>query len=99
LVHEITFLQEAELEFLDTTSYYDENRPGLGRRFKDEVGRSLLWVAARPDICWLRPGGYRRLNLRVYIPYITRETTLWVLAVAHTGRTPEYWINRKKDIA
>lgn len=97
----ITFLQEAELEFLDATSYYEEERPGLGRRFKDEVDRSLLWIAARPEVCGLRPNGYRRMNLRIfpyYIPYITREATLWVLAVAHTGRQPEYWILRKKDI-
>lgn len=98
----ITFLREAELEFLDAIGYYEEERPGLGRRFKNEVDRSLLWVAARPEICSLRPGGYRRINLRIfpyYIPYITREANLWVLAVAHARRKPEYWIHRKKDIA
>lgn len=97
----ITFLQEAEFEFLDAVSYYEGERPGLGQRFKNEVDRSLLWVAARPEICKLRPGGYRRMNLRIfpyYIPFIVREATLWVLAVAHGHRKPEYWIRRRKRV-
>ncbi len=76
----ITFLQEAELEFLDAISYYETEQPGLGQRFKDEVDRTVLWVAERPEVCRLRPGGYRRINLRVfpyYIPYVIRETKLW----------------------
>ena len=33
-----------------------------------------------------------------YIPYIVRGSTLWLLAVAHGSRQPEYWIERKKKI-
>jgi plasmid stabilization system protein ParE len=96
----ITFLPEAQSEFLDAISHYEEARPGLGQRFKDEVDRTLLWLAEHPEHCRLRPGGYRRMNVRVfpyYIPYIVRQTTLWVLAVAHGSRKPEYWSQRKRD--
>ena|SRR2546425_3247962 len=98
----ITFLREAQLEFLDYISYYEGEQPGLGRRFKNEVDRTLLWVAERPQVCRLRRDGYRRINLRVfpyYIPYIVRGPNLWVLAVAHTRRKPAYWIERKKDVS
>ena|SRR6266478_2347132 len=97
----IRFLDEAKLEFLDVISYYETEQPGLGRQFKEEVDRSLLWVVERPQICTLRAGGYRRLNLRVfpyYIPYTVRRSTLWVLAIAHGQRKPEYWIKRKPDV-
>ena len=97
----IVFLWEAQFEFLDAISYYEREQPGLGQRFKDEVDRSVLWIAERPRVCRLRRGGYRRLNLRIfpyYVPYIIREPKLWVLAVAHTRRKPEYWIERKKDV-
>lgn len=97
----ITFLQEAKLEFLDAISYYESEQPGLGQRFKDELDRSLLWLAQRPGVCRLRAGGYRRMNLRIfpyYIPYVVRETTLWVLAIAHHSHRPEYWIKRRTDI-
>ena len=97
----ITFLQEAKLEFLDAISYYESEQPGLGQRFKDELDRSLLWLAEHAEVCRLRSGGYRRINLRIfpyYIPYVVRETTLWVLAIAHHRRRPEYWIKRRPDI-
>jgi len=41
------------------------------------------------------------VNLRVfpyYVSYITRGDRLWVLAVAHGARRPEYWIERKKQV-
>ena len=94
----IAFLQEARSEFLDALSYYEAAKPGLGERFKDEVDRTVLWLADHPELCRLRAGGYRRMNLRIfpyYIPYITRGTILWILAVAHGSRKPEYWISRK----
>ena len=97
----LTFLREAELEFLATISHYEIEQPGLGRRFKEEVDRSLRWIAMSPEVCWERPGGYRRLNLRIfpyYVPYLLRGSTLWVLAVAHVHRAPEYWIQRKKKL-
>ena len=95
----ITFLQEAESEFLAAISCYEAEQPGLGQRFEEEVNRTVLWLADHPELCRLRPGGYRRMNLRIfpyYIPYVTRETNLWILAVAHGARNPEYWISRKR---
>jgi plasmid stabilization system protein ParE len=97
----IRFLEEAKLEFLDAISYYESEQPGLGQGFKNELDRTMLWLAERPQVCRLRSGGYRRMNLRIfpyYIPYIVRGTTLWVLAVAHSRRRPEYWIKRGKVI-
>ena len=41
----IRFVEEARNEFLDTISYYDEAHDGLGRRFKNEVERCVLWIA------------------------------------------------------
>ena len=98
----IRFVEEAQREFLDAISFYEEARAGLGRRFKDEVDRSVLWIADHPELYRLRPGAYRRINLRVfpyYVPYIVREQTLWVLAVAHGSRKPLYWIFRRNEVA
>jgi hypothetical protein len=95
----IKFVDEAGFEFLDAISYYDKQQAGLGRRFKGEVEQTLLWLINQAEACRLRPGGYRRLNLRIfpyYIPYIVRGHTLWVLAVAHAHRKPEYWIERQE---
>ena len=98
----VRFVEEAQRELLDAISYYEEARAGLGRRFKDQVDRSVLWIADHPDLYRLRPAGYRRINLRVfpyYISYIVREQTLWVLAVAHGSSKPLYWISRRNKVA
>ena len=98
----IRFVEEAQSEFLDAISGYEEARAGLGARFKDEVDRCVLWIAEHPELYRLRAGGYRRINLRVfpyYIAYIVRGETLWVLAVAHGKRKPLYWISRRDEVA
>lgn len=97
----ISFVNEAQLELLDAISFYEEAQPGLGRRFKDELDRRLQRLPDHPEAYRVRKGGYRRLNLTVfpyYIPYILRAETLWVLAVAHSRRKPEYWIERRMRI-
>ena len=55
----IRFVAEAQNELLDAISDYEEARGGLGRRFKDEADRCILWIADHPEIFRLRPGGYR----------------------------------------
>jgi plasmid stabilization system protein ParE len=97
----IRFVDEAAAEFLEAVSYYEQQQPKLGRRFKEEVQQTLLWLAQNAEACRLRPNGYRRLNLRIfpyYIPYILRGSTLWVVAIAHRRREPEYWIGREKKV-
>ena len=94
----IRFVDEARREFLDAISDYETARGGLGARFKDEADQSILWVAEHPELYRLRAGAYRRINLRVfpyYIPFVVREQTLWILAVAHGSRKPLYWISRR----
>lgn len=96
----IIFVPEAQGEFLDAISYYEEAREGLGQRFKDETDRCILWMAEHSRLYRVRAGGYRRINLRAfpyYIPFIIRGSTLWVLAVAHSARKPDYWITRRQE--
>ncbi len=73
----------------------------MGLRLKDEFDNHINWILYNPNVPRVRSGGYRRVNLKVfpyYIAYITREDTLWILAVAHGHRKPEYWIKRKNKI-
>lgn len=97
----ITFLEEADSEFSAAAAYYDGQEPGLGQRFEDEIDRALLWLVGHPHVFPLRLGIYRRMNLQIfpyYIPYAIRESTLWVVAIAHSRRRPEYWIRRTRRI-
>ncbi|HYX31447.1 MAG TPA: type II toxin-antitoxin system RelE/ParE family toxin [Pyrinomonadaceae bacterium] len=95
----VIFLDEASREFLAASDYYESRQPGLGERFEEEVDRAIEWLVENPEALPFRRGIYRRLNLHIfpyYIPYIVRSSTLWVVAVAHARRRPEYWIRRAK---
>jgi len=95
------FVEEAQSEFLDAISYYEEAQAGLGARFHDTVDSAILWIAEHPELYRLRSGGYRRINLRgfpYYIPYIVRGETLWILAVSHASRKPLHWISRRAKV-
>ncbi len=96
----IRVVPEARLELQDAAAYYEKLQAGLGRRLWHEADEHILWVAQNPEVPRLRAGGYRRVNLRVfpyYIAYIIRGEVLWILAIAHTHRRPNYWIERKPN--
>jgi len=94
----IVLLDEAQEELVDAITRYEGIEPGLGRKLRDEFSSNLIWIQAHPKLPRLRPPGYYRVNLRTfpyYIPYIIRNDTLWVLAIAHVRRRPLYWIRRR----
>ena len=94
-------LQQAFEELNDAVAYYEEQQPGLGLRLKDEVDQHINWILSNSKVPRVRSCGYRRVNLKVfpyYLSYIIRDDILWILAVAHCHRKPEYWIKRKTKI-
>jgi len=95
-------LQQAFEELNNAIAYYEEQQAGLGLRLKDEVDQHVNWILGNSTIPRIRRGGYRRVNLKVfpyYIAYIIREDILWILAIAHIHRKPEYWIKRRNEIS
>ncbi len=94
----IILIPQAAEEFDDATDYFDQQQAGLGHKFRDEVDRYIHWIAEHADIPRLRAGDYRRVNLKIfpyYIAYLAKGDTIWVLAIAHGHRKPEYWIRRR----
>ena len=93
----IRILDEAEAEFADAIARYESIESGLGVRLKEEVKSAITWISSQPSLPRIRPKGYRRVNLRIfpyYIAYIIHADEIWVLAVAHSAKFPEYWITR-----
>lgn len=93
----LRILDEAAAEFADAIARYESIESGLGVRLKEEVKSVVAWVADQPELPRVRSKGYRRVNLKVfpyYIAYIIHSDVIWVLAVAHSARLPEYWITR-----
>ncbi|RPJ32162.1 MAG: type II toxin-antitoxin system RelE/ParE family toxin [Verrucomicrobiaceae bacterium] len=93
----LRILEEAEVELTDAIARYQSMELGLGVRLKEEVKSTLAWIAGHPETPRLRFLGYRRINLKVfpyYVAYTIQADTVWVLAIAHSARRPEYWIRR-----
>jgi len=97
----VEFLPEARSELHGAVSYYEGELGGLGLRFWDEVDQHIAWITENFEVPRLRPGGYRRVNLKIfpyYISYIVRDPVIWVLAIAHGQSLPGYWIDRPESI-
>jgi len=97
----VEFLPEAKSELFDAVAYYEGELSGLGQRLWEEVDQHITWIAGNYEIPRLRPGGYRRVNLKIfpyYISYVVRDPVIWILAIAHGHSRPEYWIDRPKAI-
>ena len=94
----VEFHPEADAEFAAEIEYYEAQQPGLGQHFYWAVIKRLDWIAENPVLPRLRKN-YRRVNLRVfrfYIAYVVEGDLVWVLAIAHGARRPEYWKSRMK---
>ncbi len=97
----VEVLKEAEDELNAAVAFYEDAEPGLGIRLKDEARAVIQWIAKNPEMPRLREKGYRRVNFKVfqhYIAYFIWADTIWVLAIAHAHRRPEYWLERRKRI-
>ncbi len=88
---------EAQRELDQAFGYYAEIDFPLGKDFRRRVKAAIREICEFPFSYRLREGAYRRVNLGrfpFYIPYIIREETLIILAIAHNSRHPDYWKER-----
>jgi plasmid stabilization system protein ParE len=93
----LVILGEAEREFAESIAYYESKEAGLGWRFRTEVVDAVAWIDRNPCLARLRAKRYRRRNLHAfphYIAYVIREETIWIVAIAHAYRRPEFWLDR-----
>ena len=91
----LRILEVAAAELGEAIAHYEMIEPGLGVRLKDEVKSVVAWISGHPELPPLRSKGYRRVNLKVfpyYIAYVIHADVISVVAIAHSARLPNYWI-------
>jgi hypothetical protein len=94
---QVQILREAETEFWEAVTEYEQLEHGLGLRFKDEVQSHIKAIRKHPTLPRIRESNYRRVNLRIfpfYLAYVIRAETIYVVAIAHSKRKPDYWKKR-----
>ena len=88
---------EAEADVADAARWYEEQRPGLGAEFLDEVLRTFSSISEHPDLCPRVYGEIRRALTRRFpfgVFYLCDESEQVVLAVMHGSRDPSRWKGR-----
>lgn len=96
----VRFLEEAQTEFLEQVSFYEENQKGLGDRFRESVQAATALASAHPKLGspWMLRT--RRIILKGFpfsLVYRIEPTELVIFAVAHFKRRPAYWRHRRDD--
>jgi len=93
---------EAETEIRAALSWYENERPGLGRELWDQLQHTFGLISEHPAIGSIVHrviirGTARRVPLRrfpYFVVYREHADHIEVIALAHTSRRPGYWRSR-----
>jgi hypothetical protein len=93
------FVDEALAEFIAAASYYNEQVPGLGDAFVDEVEAGIGVVLNGPAVWRVIEDDVRRYLIKRFpygIYYTIENDVIVIWAVKNLHRDPDYWQNRRK---
>lgn len=92
-----SFHPDAEEEFLAAIDYYEEREAGLGHDFSIEVFKAMQGIAAYPNAWPVVEDDVRRCLINRFpfgVLYSIDSTGVFILAVMHQRRQPDYWKHR-----
>jgi len=85
---------EAETDLDEANAWYEEQLPGLGRNFTDEIDRTIEAIRSYPESFALVHRNVRRALTRRFpyaVFYVLEAERIVVLAVFHQARDPKRW--------
>ena len=94
----IRFSEFANNELVDACDWYERQQAGLGLRFRSAVQDAALQIAGTPLLFPVELDEVRRYVMTRFpytLRYVLRGDEVWVMAVSHQHRQPDYWVNRK----
>ena len=95
--HRLIVRKRAQSDLEAACAWYEEQEPGLGLQFLDEVDAALKAIREHPELFAVLQGTVRRSILNRFpfgIHYVHRGDTISVLAVVHVARHPSTWPRR-----
>ena len=84
----------AKREYEDALEYYEAQEEGLGEKFRRAVWAAIAVLERYPDIGEEVRRGIRKIIVRRFpykLIYSVTESDVYVIAVAHSHREPDYW--------
>lgn len=97
---EISLRDQALAEYIAAGQYYNQQVPGLGDAFADEIEAGVRSIIARPRTWRIVEDDVRRslVNRFPYGIYYTIESdmvVIWAVKHLHLHRDPDYWQQRR----
>ena len=95
------FHPEALEEFNAAAAYYEEQSAGFGFRFVDAIESGLRQIERSPTTWRCIRNDIRRFLVKTFpfgIVYAPVEGEIFVLAIMHLKREPDYWLGRLHDL-
>jgi plasmid stabilization system protein ParE len=95
----VIFSKYARQELDDATHYYEIEYQGLGKRFRDEVQKAAKRISEYPESWSVERGAVRKCILHKFpykLLYSIESNHVFIIAVAHQHRRPDYWIDRNE---
>ena len=92
-----SFHPEAEEEFNQAIEYYENNASGLGYDFSIEVYSAIQNIVNFPTAWPIIEEDMRRCLVKRFpygVIYSVEDGVVFILAVMHLRRHPDYWKNR-----
>ena len=93
----VRFHPDASEELEAVVTYYEGRRPGLGALFLAEAKKARDRIIELPSAAREVRSSIRRRSIHrfpYFLYYAVEENEIFVIAVAHKRRRPEYWIKR-----
>ena len=93
----VKFLTPARHDLLRAVQYLEEVAPAMAARFLDEVDEAKDLIAEFPRLGASATRGTRRVQLHSFpysLVYRIDDEVIFVFAVRHHSRDPEYWESR-----
>lgn len=97
---QIRFSEIANNELIDACDWYERQQTGLGSRFRNDVREAALRIARFPFLFPVELEDVRRYVINRFpytLRYVLRGDEVWVMAISHQHRRPDYWAERITD--
>ena len=96
----IIFSEYARQELDDAANFLELEFEGLGNRFKSEVRAAARRLAKHPFAWSIERGDVRKCLLHKFpykLLYSVETDHIFIIAVAHQHREPDYWSDRTES--
>jgi plasmid stabilization system protein ParE len=97
--YRIQFIPEARLDIKEIIDWYNDQKPGLGKRFFQSLKSKLAYIQISPfhfqiDYREIRNALLDTFPYQIHYRILDNNKSILVLAITHTSRNPARWRSR-----